>query len=143
VSSFAAMGSAIYARLGTVSYTYPSSGTTTTTGTLGTYDTLAPQQGAAAPYIIFQLQDSLDLYTFGTVAGESTDYLVKAISNRQTPNQAITIYDQAHEALQDAPLSIAGGYPLRVRRTNRVMYRDNDGFWHIGGVYRVDSWDSN
>lgn len=139
--SFAAMGSAIMGRLGTVQYVYPTSGTVTTTGALGTYDTLS-WQGTATPYLIFQLQDSLDLYTFGTVSGESADYLVKAVSNRQTAAQAQAIYDQAHAALQDAPLSIAGAYPLRVRRISRVQYQDTDKYWHIGGVYRIDAWNS-
>lgn len=139
--SFASMGSALYGRLGTVAYTYPSSGTVTTTGTLGLYDTLS-WQGTATPYLIFQLQDSLDLYTFGTVSGESADYLLKVVSNRQTAAQAQAIYDQAHAALQNAPLTIVGAYPLRVRRISRVQYQDTKEYWHIGGVYRIDAWNS-
>lgn len=135
------MGSALYGRLGTVQYTYPTHGTVTTTGTLGTYDTLS-LQGTATPYVIFQLQASLDTYTFGTVSGESADYLVKVVSNRQTAGQAFAIYDKAHQVLQDAPLTIVGSYPLRVRRRSRVQYRDQDGFWHVGGIYRIDRWNS-
>lgn len=142
MNDFAAMGSALYGRLGTVTYTYQTHGTVTTTGTLPAYDTVA-LQGTAVPYVIYQLQDSLDMYTFGTVSGESADYLVKVVSNRQTPSaQAYAIYDAAHNALQDAPLTIAGGYPLRVRRISRVQYRDTDGYWHVGGVYRCDRWNS-
>lgn len=136
------MGSAIYGRLGTVQYTYPTSGTVMTTGTLPTYDTISTQ-GTATPYVIYQLQDSLDTYTFGAVSGESADYLVKAVSNRLTTTQAMFIADQAHAALQDAPLSISGGYGLRVRRISRVSYQDSNKFWHVGGVYRIDRWNNS
>lgn len=142
MNDFAAIGSAIYGRLGTVQYTYPTQGTTTTTGTVGVYNTLATQ-GSATPYIIFQLQASLDEYTFGTVSGESADYLVKVISNRQTPSQqAYAIYNTAHANLQDAPLTIVGSYPLRVRRRSRIEFRDIDGYWHVGGIYRIDRWNT-
>lgn len=136
------MGSAIWGRLGTVQYTYSTSGgTATTTGTLGTYDTLAPQ-GANPPYVTYQLQDSLDQYVFGSTSGESADYLVKVVSDRKDPTaQAYAIADQFHAALQDAPLTIAGGYALRVRRLSRVApYQDSDKFWHVGYLYRIDRW---
>lgn len=142
MATYEAMGSAIYGRLGTAQYTYRNNGTVTVTGTIGVYDTLAPQ-GAAPPYVIFQLQDSLDMYLFGAKSGESADYLFKVVSNRQYPSQqAYAIYDQLHDALQDAPLTIVGSYPLRVRQISRVSYQDADKFWHVGGVWRVDSWDS-
>lgn len=139
---YAAMGSAIYGRMGTVQYTYLTNGTAPTTGTLGCYDTLAPQNPSTnPPYVIYQLQDSLDTYTFGTVSGESADYLLKVVSDRLDPTmQAFAIYDQAHNHFQDAPLSIAGGYPLRCRRIGRVQYQDTSKFWHVGGIYRLDSW---
>lgn len=142
MTTFAAMGSALYGALGTVSYTYRTSGTAMTTGTIGTYDTLSPQ-GTITPYVIFQLQDSLDQYLFGNKAGESADYLVKVVGNKLAPtSQTAAIYDQAHAALQDKALTIAGAYPLRVRRISRVQYQDTDKFWHVGGIYRVDSWDT-
>lgn len=138
------MGSAIWGRLGTVQYTYSTSGgTATTTGTLGVYDAQAPQ-GANPPYITYQLQDSLDQYIFGGNSGESADYLVKVVSDRKTPSaQAYRIAGQFHAALQDAPLTIAGGYPLRVRRISRVApYQDGDKFWHTGYLYRIDRWNT-
>ncbi len=135
------MGSALYGRLGTVSYTYPTSGTATTSGTLALHDTLAVQ-GSAVPYVIFQLQASLDEYTFGTVSGESADYLVKSVSNRQTALQGQVIYNTTHANLQDATLTIVGSYPLRVRRRSRVQFRDGDGYWHVGGIYRIDRWNT-
>lgn len=143
MNDFAAMGSAIYGRLGTVVYSYPISGTALVTGTLPLHDTLAVQGGTVPPYLIFQLQASLDEYTFGTVSGESADYLVKVVTDRRTPSyQAFAIYDKAHQALQDAPLTIVGSYPLRVRRRSRVQFRDSDGYWHVGGIYRIDRWNT-
>ena len=143
MSDFRAMGSALYARMGTVSYTYNSSGTVPTTRTLGTFDSLATQGGTVTPYVIFALQDSLDDYAFGNKRGESADYLLKVVSDRATPSaQAYTIYEQAHDALQDAALSITGSTVLRVRRRSRVAYIDNEKYWHVGGIYRLDTVDS-
>jgi hypothetical protein len=141
---FAALGSAIYGRMGTVQYSYHASGTAITTGTLGCYDSLAPQSPPTQPpYVIFQLQDSLDMYDMSGVSGESADYVLKAVSNRQDASaQAFAIYDQAHNHFQDAPLSVTGGYLLRCRRIGRVQYQDSDKFWHVGGIYRLDSWES-
>ena len=141
-NEFQAMGSALYGALGTIQYTYYTNGTATASGTLPVSDTLA-LQATNLPYIIFQIQDSLDTYLFGTKSGESADYLVKVVSNRQTPSaQAYGIYDHLHEVLQDAPLSIAGSYPMRVRRRSRLGYQDPDKFWHVGGVYRIDSFET-
>jgi hypothetical protein len=140
--SYTAMGSAIYGKLGTVQYTYPTNGTATTTGALGLYDTQAPQ-GSAPPYLIYQVQSTLDLYTFGSKSGESADYFVKVVSNRQDPTaQAFAIYDQMHSVLQDAALSLSGGYSFRCRRSSRRQYQDADKFWHVGGIYRIDTWSS-
>lgn len=140
MNDYAVMGSAIYGRLGTVQYTYQTSGTVTTTGTVPTRDTQV-KQGTNPPYVIYQLQDSLDMYVFGTKSGESADYLIKVVSDREFPTmQAFAIADQIHAAMQDAPLSIAGGYLLRCRRTSRVQYQDSQFYWHVGGIYRIDRW---
>jgi hypothetical protein len=146
-NSFSAIGSALYARLGTVVYAYTTNGTATATGTLGTYYALAPQNPMTSPpYIIVQLASSLDDYTFGTADnkhGESTDYIIKVVSNREWPTaQAYGIYGQAHDALQDAPLTVAGNQLLRCRRTSRIEYMDSDRFWHVGGLYRLDIWET-
>jgi hypothetical protein len=144
MSDFQAMGSALYGVLGTIQYSYVTNGTATVSGTAGVLPTRDTQvrQGTNPPYVIYQLQDSLDNYTFGTVSGESCDYLVKVVSDREFPTmQAYPIYDQMHNVLQDAALSISGAYPLRVRRISRVTpYLDEDKRWHVGGIYRVDFW---
>lgn len=142
MSSYAAMGSAIWGALGTVQFTYRTNGTATTTGTLGVYDSLAPQR-SAMPYLVYQLQSSLDEYVFGGQAGEAADYFVRVVSNDLDPtHQAFAIYDQMHEALQDKTLTVTGGYSLRCSRTNRQQYQDAGNFWHVGGVYRINTWDT-
>lgn len=144
-NSFSALGSALYSRLGTVSYTYNTNGTATATGTLGTYYALAPQN-TNPPYVIVQMASALDDYTFGTATnkhGESMDYIVKVISDRYGPTaQAYGIYGQVHDALQDAPLSVAGNQLLRCRRTSRIEYMDSEKYWHVGGLYRIDVWET-
>lgn len=137
---FSALGSALYARLGTVQYTYRTNGTVTVTGTLPTYDSLAPQ-GTNPPYVIFQLASSLDRYQFGGDAGESADYLIKVVSDRQYASaQAFGIYHQAHTQVQDAPLVVANNQLLRCRRSSRFQYPDAEQYWHVGGYYRIDTW---
>ena len=140
-ATFGAMGSALYSALGTVSYTYNTNGTATTTGTLPTYDSEAPQ-GTNPPYVIFQFGAGVDSYKFGDWADESDDYIVKAISDRGYPKQAEGIYEQVHNALQDAALSISGNQLIRCRRTAPIKYRDADGYWHVGGLYRIDTHES-
>ena len=142
-NDFALVGSAIVARLGTVQYTYPASGTATTTGSVNIYNLQAPQVGQSQvppPYLIYQHQASRDDYTFDN-RGESLDYVVKAVSDRQTPAQAYAIYAGADAALQDAPLSVSGYTVLRVRRQSRFEYKDTDGYFHVGGLFRIDYWD--
>lgn len=139
-NDFALLGSAIVARLGTVQYTYTANSGSATTGSVGVYNTLGPQ-GSAVPYIVFQQAAGSDEYTFNT-RSESLDYIVKAVSNRTYPGaQAYPIYGGAHDALQDASLSVSGYTVLRCRRMSRFEYRDQDGYWHVGGTYRIDIQD--
>lgn len=130
---------AIYSRLGTVQYTYPTgAGTAMYSGSVGVYNTLAIQQ-TATPYIVFQSQSGIDDYSFGSNREESFDYVVKAVSVKNYPSQeANPIFATADAALQDAPLSVSGYSVLRVRRTSRIRYRDAQGYWHVGGLFRID-----
>lgn len=129
---------AIAGRLGTVLYSYRGGGTAMISGSVGVYNTLAVQQ-TTTPYLVFQLQSGIDDYAFGDKREESLDYVVKAVSVRSYPShEANPIYETAHDALQDAPISVAGYGVMRVRRTSRVRYRDSQGYWHVGGLYRID-----
>lgn len=130
---------AIAARLGTVVYSYRiAQGTALYSGSVDVYNTMALQQNAT-PYIIFQLQTGLDEYSFGTNREESLDYVMKVVSLRDYPSQECNpIFDTAHTALQDAPLSVPGYSVLRVRRGSRIRYRDRSGYWHVGANYQID-----
>lgn len=130
---------AIANRLGTVSYTtYNGAGSAVVIGAIPVVNTLAVQQ-TPTPYLVYQLQTGLDDYSFAGNREESFDYVVKAVSVKSYASQeANPIYDTAHTALQDAPLSVAGYSVKRVRRGSRIRYRDQQGFWHIGGIYRID-----
>lgn len=128
INDFAAFGSAIYNRL-------------SLQGTLGIYNTLAPQ-GSAAPYVIFQRQAAVDEHTFGDGKGIVTDYVVKVISSHKLIGEAQSLYGPVHTAIEDAPLSATGLNFIRCRRTSTLSYRDPDGYWHVGGIYRIEAWAS-
>lgn len=106
-------------------------------GTVSVYDTLAVQ-GGTPPYAIFQAQNpGEDEYTF-TSSGMRADYVLKILSNRTWPGEAQQVYSHLHALLQNAALTVAGYSVLRCRRTSSIKFRDEDGFWHVGGLYRID-----
>jgi len=110
-------------------------------GTVSVYDTLAVQ-GGTPPYAIFQAQNPGEMeYTFSS-SGLRADYVLKVISNRTWPGEAQQVYSHLHELLQNAALVVSGYSVQRCRVTSGVKYRDEDGFWHIGGVYRIDLQES-
>ncbi len=121
-----AFASAIYTVLGAGS------------ATPAAYYALAPT-GSTPPYTIFQRMTGADEYTFNA-AGVAADYMVKVVSNRQWPGEAMTAYGSVHATLQNAGLTIDGYTALRCERRTTIEYQDNDRFWHIGGIYRVEGW---
>lgn len=107
-------------------------------GTVPVYHSLAPQE-TGLPYAIMQPQQpGVDAYTFGAGREISADWVVKIISDRQWPGQAINLFSYVDGLMQDAALSVAGWSVLRCRRVSAIQYVDPDRFWHVGGVYRVD-----
>lgn len=142
MNNFSAQGSALYGRLGTVIYTYSTGGTALAVGTLGTYDSQAPQ-GTNPPYVIFQFMVSTDEYAMSSTPGESSEVMLKAVSNRYYPSQqAYPIYARSHDHLQNAPLVIAGNTLLRCQRRSRISFRDSEGYWNVGGLYRIVTWET-
>jgi len=106
-------------------------------GTVSVYDTLAVQ-GGTPPYAIFQAQNPGEMeYTFSS-SGLRADYVLKVISNRTWPGEAQQVYNHIHNLMQNAALSVSGYRVLRCRVSSGIKYRDEDGFWHVGGVYRID-----
>lgn len=107
-------------------------------GTVPVFHTIAPQ-GSAVPYAIMQPQQpGVDSYTFGAGREISADWVVKVISDRQWPGEAINLFTYMDGLMQDAALAVAGWRVLRCRRLSSLQYQDPDRFWHVGGVYRVD-----
>lgn len=123
MSDFSALGSALYSKLG---------------GTAGTvYYGLAPQQ-TAPPYLIMERSAASDEYWFAGGHHARAEYVVKAVSNRTWPSQAQDLYQAAHAKIQRQGLSVTGYNALRCERTATLEYRDPDGYWHVGGVYRIE-----
>lgn len=127
-NDFFAFGSAIYNKIGTA-------------GTVTVYNTIAAQ-GATPPYVIFQRNAGGDEYTFGTAGNHEVDtnYVVKAVSNRLWTEEAELIYGQYHALLQGAQLSATGFTFLRCQRATTIPpFQDSEGYWHVGGVYRIEA----
>lgn len=124
MSDFTAFGSAIYSLVDAATST-------------PVYYALVPQ-GSAFPAVTVSRQDSLDDYTF-TSSGVSAEYLVKAISNRTFPSEAAGIYDTLHGSINNRQLTITGFQALRFQRQSTIEYLDPDHYWHVGGVYRLDT----
>ena len=123
-NDFVAMGSAIYSVLNAA-------------GTVSVYQDIAPQ-GGTPPYAIFGRLVAND--THHMAAGESgvdADYMVKVISNRTYSGEAQTIYGHLHDAMDNAALSVSGYTLLRCRRDSTLSFRDDEEFWHVGGIYGI------
>lgn len=121
MGDFVAIGSALYKACGTATPVYYG---------------IAPQ-GSACPYVVINRQAAIDEYTFNT-ASLSADYQVKVVSDRQWPTEAATLYDALHTVIQGKALTITGYSALRCERESTIEYRDGGGFWHVGGLYRID-----
>ena len=126
-NDFSAFASAVYGALGG------------TAANPRAYYALAPQ-GSTPPYTIFQRMSASDEYTFDS-AGVGADYLIKVVSNRQWPGEAYAAYGSVHTAVQGKQLSMSGYTALRCERRTTIEYQDNDRFWHVGGIYRIEAWE--
>ena len=120
---YTAIGSAIYSLLSGAA-------------TVSIYNQRAPQ-GGTPPYGIFARQSATDERTF-TSAGVGSDYAVKVVSNRVWPGEATEVYQGLHNIMEDGALSLTGFTLLRNQRGSTFEYQDADGFWHVGGLYRIE-----
>lgn len=128
MGSLAALGSAVYRLV---------DGATTTP----VYYALAPQ-GTAHPFVMVQRQDAQDQHTF-TGTGLTAEYVVKAVSRDQWPTAALGIYEGVHAGIEGGgTVTVSGQRLLRFERQTVVEYRDPDGYWHVGGIYRVEIWEA-
>lgn len=127
-NDFTAFSSAVYSALGG------------TASNPAAYYALAPQ-GSTPPYTIFQRMSASNEYTF-TGAGVGADYMVKVISNRQWPGQAQEAYGSVHSTIQNKALNLGTAFTaLRCERRTTIEYMDNDRYWHVGGIYRIEAWE--
>lgn len=126
-NDLAIMGSAIYSTIDTAT-------------ALGVYQAIAPQ-GSATPYVVFNRQDARDEYTF-TSHGINADYMIKVVDNGTWSTPAQRAYDALHDSIQDAIPSYTGKASLRFRRSSVFEMRDSSGYWHVGGIYRIEVHDA-
>lgn len=122
-----ALGSALYSRLNSQ-------------GTVDIFYGLAPQ-GQATPYCIIQTQSSgVDDYVFGSTDSSSVSclYTVKIVDNSNWPTNGWSIYQHIDTALQGFNLSVTGYSTLRCNRESSIEYRDEQKFWHVGSLFRID-----
>lgn len=93
------------------------------------------------PYVIYQYISKIDVYATYTIRSGEAIYMVKALSDKPWPKEALDIDTQIDAALQDANLSISGFTQLRCRRENDMpsLIEDLGGktIHQIGGIYRI------
>lgn len=117
-------------------------GDATLVGAVGTrcYGDVAPQ-GAAFPYLIFNLMDGTDVMGIGTARiMVNAIYQIKVIG--QVPSYALLkpIADRVDAVLQGATGSVVDGVILACTREQPIRYVEIAGetqYRHLGGLYRV------
>ena len=104
-------------------------------GTLTWYRDVAPGT-ATMPFGVWSFQSGSDEYDFG---GRFTiyDYNVRVVTDDDWPTRAEQLAADAGTLIQNTPMAITGYEHLECRRSSPVHYRDPDGFWNVGGIYRV------
>lgn len=104
----------------------------------GVWNSRAPR-GTPYPFIVFQMMSKVDEHNFALRGGNAL-YLVKAVSDKEWPKEAMDADTQIDTALEDTTLTIANYSQLLCRRENDFGFvEDRDGmiYQHIGGIYRV------
>lgn len=112
-----------------------------TNGTIPTYYQKVPQQ-TNTPYCLVHFMNGYDEYTFDD-QGLKTDYVIKIVSSKNHPEEAIRLYGNIHELFQDASLSISGYDVIYNRRESLINYEDQFHHWNIGGLYNIQIWKGN
>ncbi len=111
-----------------------------TNGTVDTYYQKAKQK-SQLPYVIVAFVSATDDYTF-TDDGINADYSIRVVTKNDFPDEAITLYGQVHELIQDAPLTFDGYSLMRIRRESIYQFQDSQDYWNVGGLYNLDIWKS-
>jgi hypothetical protein len=107
---------------------------------LAVYRREAPP-GADEPFVLYQRQDGLPLYTLDSKWGVEARYIVKAITRGHSTVSIDAIDVQLEAALGDVEFSVAGGDVLYCRRESDVDYHEDAPggvrFNHRGGTFRI------
>lgn len=104
----------------------------------GVFNSLAPPD-ATFPYIVFQMLSKVDEHNFALRGGNAV-YLIKGVSNKRWPKEAIDVDTTIDTTMEDATLTIANHSQLLCRRESDFSFvEDRDGmiYQHVGGMYRV------
>jgi len=107
---------------------------------LPVYFQLAPQS-QNPPFVEVSFVSGMDERTF-TDKGLNCIYMVKVVSDRQFPLEAIQAYDDLHSILEDSAITFNDYSLLRIRRESIIQYQDPERFWHIGGNYNLEFWEN-
>lgn len=129
-----------YLAIGSAMYTLLDSATS-----LPVYNERAPQ-GTVTPYVIFNRQDARDTYTMSGKPSINADYVVKVVSADYGPTAAQSAYDSLHGSINHGGTVTVNGYTLtHFERQSTIQYQEpitGGGFWHVGGIYRVQVWEA-
>lgn len=109
-----------------------------TNGTVTTYYQKA-KQSATVPYCLVYFMNANDDYTFDS-KGLNADYVIKVVSDKAFPEEAIRLYGDVHDIIQDSGFTIPNYEVIRVRRESILQYEDQSHFWNVGGLYNIDIW---
>jgi len=104
-------------------------------GTIDWYRNVAPGT-AVPPYGVWSLQSGSDAYDFGGKFA-TFDYNVRVITDDDWPTRGEGLAQAAMALIDNVALTIPGYDHLECRRSAPVHFRDPDGFWNIGGIFRV------
>jgi len=107
-----------------------------TNGTVSVYQAVIPDD-ASLPCIVWDRGADEDRYGFSHDEN-AAEYQIKVVDDAEWPGRAQQIYgNHLHGIVQGASLSVSGFTTVEVRRSSTLDYRDPDGFWHVGGLYRI------
>lgn len=109
-------------------------------GATAAYRMIAPQT-ATLPYVIFNQQSGMDVWTFNDRERKSLLYQVKAVGSGHSGSAISAMNDRLDTLLNDAALSMTGWGCKRIRRESDVEYTESDQgiiYHHVGGIFRID-----
>ena len=109
-----------------------------TNGTVDFYYRKA-KQSVQPPFGVVSFIAGTDDYTFDS-NGFNGEWLIKVVGRKTFPETTIEEYNETHDIIQDAPLTLTGNTLMRFRRISLIEYQDPEDFWNIGGIYNFDTW---